>query len=211
LATAPSQTASAEIPIHAAPSMKPPLPTLLLFSLLAAGSGAFAKDRDETLILSQDHSITITVPDGYVFSSGREESGMIMAKITDPKEKVQLQVSFRPDPESRLGVEQQQMDFLAQVCKQYAEGSVEHSYDFKPLAPRRGAGTYCVFTDASLVGSAPPKGEFLNVTTGVKAWPGWAIVFTLLSNDVTSKEYQTALRLVKESFEENPPATAPKH
>lgn len=188
--------------------MKPSLPALLLISLLAAGASALAKDRDETLILSQDHRITITVPDGYVFSSGREESGMIMAKIADAKEKVQLQVSFRPDPESRLGVEQQQMDFLAQVCRQYAEDSVEKSYDFKPLAPHRGSGTYCVFTDASLVGKPVPKGEVLNVTTGVKSWPGWTIVFTVLSNDTTSKEYLTLLRLVKESFEEKPAIAA---
>jgi hypothetical protein len=94
------------------------------------------------------------------------------------------------------------MDYLARACQQYAEGSVEKSYTFTPLAPHRGTGTYCMFTDASLVDREPPKGEVRNVTTGVKSWAGWICVFTLLSNDTTSKEYQTALRLVKESFEE---------
>jgi hypothetical protein len=184
---------------------------LFLLALLAAGSSAFATDQVQTLILSADHSITLTVPDGYVFSSGRDESGVIMAKIVDPKEKIQLQVSFRPDPTSRLGVEQQQMDFLAQVCRQYAEGSVEHRYDFKPLAPRVGTGTYCTFTDASLVGTTPPKGEFLHITTGVKAWPGWVIVFTLLSNNTTGKEYEALLAVVKDGCEEKPaPVAQPK-
>ena len=185
--------------------------TLFLLVLLVAGSGAFAKDGDQTFILSADHSVTMAVPDGYVFSSGRDESGMIMAKLVDPKNGNELQVSFRPDPESRLGVERQQMDFLAQVCRQYAEGSVEHRYDFKPLGPRSGTGTYCTFTDASLVGTAPPKGEFLHVTTGVKAWPGWAIVFTLLSNNTAGKEYQVLFAVVKDSLEEKPaPAAQPK-
>ena len=183
---------------------------LLALFPLAAGAALFAKDKsnDQTLLLG-DRRVTIAVPDGYIYSSGRDDQGIIMAKITDGKEKIDLQVRFQPDPDSRLGAESQQMEFLANVCQQYAEGSVEKSYDFKPLAPHRGSGTYCSFTDASLVGRDPPKGEFLHVTTGVKVWPGWALVFTVLSNDTDSKEYQTALKLVKESFEETP-AAAPK-
>jgi hypothetical protein len=188
------------------------LPTKIFLALipLAAGAALFAKDKsnDQTLLLG-DRRVTIAVPDGYIYSSGRDDQGVIMAKITDVREKIDLQVRFQPDPDSRLGAESQQMEFLANVCQQYAEGSVEKSYDFKPLAPHRGSGTYCSFTDASLVGRDPPKGEFLHVTTGVKAWPGWALVFTVLSNDTDSKEYQTALKLVKESFEETP-AAAPK-
>ena len=183
---------------------------LLALFPLAAGAALFAKDKsnDQTLLLG-DRRVTIAVPDGYIYSSGRDDQGIIMAKITDGREKIDLQVRFQPDPDSRLGAESQQMEFLANVCQQYAEGSVEKSYDFKPLAPHRGSGTYCSFTDASLVGRDPPKGEFLHVTTGVKVWPGWALVFTVLSNDTDSKEYQTALKLVKESFEETP-AAAPK-
>jgi hypothetical protein len=62
-----------------------------------------------------------------------------------------------------------------------------------------------LFTDAALAGRLPiPKGEFLHVTTGVKVWSGCVLIFTVLSNDITSKEYQTALKLVKESFDEAP-------
>jgi len=190
--------------------MKFPQPLLLLCALLAASGSAVAKDGEEKFILLQERRVSILVPDGYVYSSGRDDNGTLMAKIADPKAKNELQVSFQADPESRLGAESQQMAFLAQACRQYAEGSVEHSYDFKPLAPHAGTGTYCTFTDASLVGRPPPKGEFLHVTTGIKAWPGCNLVFTLLSNDTASKEYQTLLRLVKDSFEERPPAAPAK-
>ena len=177
---------------------------------LAAGAalGAKEKSTDQTLLLG-DRRVTIAVPDGYIYSSGRDDQGVIMVQIADAREKITLQVRFQPDPDSRRGAESQQMAYLAEICQQYAEGSVEKSYDFKPLAPRHGAGTYCAFTDASLVGREPPKGEFRNVTTGVKAWPGWALVFTILSNDTDSKEYLTALRLLQDSFEEKP-AAAPK-
>lgn len=183
-------------------------PFKILAALLAlaatASLGAREKSRDETLFL-EDHKVTITVPEGYVYSSGRDDQGVIMAKLTDAKEKIDLQVRFQTDTGGLLGSEAQQMEFLATICRQYAEGSVEKSYDFKALAPRRGSGTYCSFTDATLAGRRPiPKGEFLHVTTGVKAWTGCALIFTVLSNDLDSKEYQTALKLVKESFEEIP-------
>ena len=190
-----------------------PLKPLGLFLLLAAtavGAKEKDKDHDESLILATGKRVSVTVPAGYVYSSGRDESGAIMAKVADAKEKVVLQVQFLPDPDGRFATEQPQMEYLARACQQYAEGSVEKSYNFTPLAPHRGAGTYCVFTDASLVGTEPPKGQVLNVTTGIKSWPGWFFVFTVLSNDTTSKEYQTALKLVKESFEEIPAAVPSK-
>ncbi len=187
------------------------LPKLLLaLCALTAGTALFAKEKSqEQTLLLDNHRVTIAVPDGYVYSSGRDDQGVMMAKITDTKETIDLQVRFQTDPGSQLGAESQQMAFLASICQQYAEGSVEKSYEFKALDPRRGSGTYCSFTDASLVGRQPyPKGEFLHVTTGVKAWSGCALIFTVLSNDTTSKEYLTALKLLKESFEEPPPPSA---
>lgn len=193
--------------------MKSAFLRLVLFALVPTAALLRAKDDGENIILFQDHRVSIAVPRGLLYSSGRDDDGTIMAKIVDAKGKNELQVSFRSDPASRLGTEQQQIDFLAQVCQRYgyAEGSVERRYDFKPLEPHSGTGTYCTFTDASLVGTTPPKGEFLHVTTGVKVWPGWVIVFTLHSNDNASKEYQTLLALLKDSFEEKPaPAAPPK-
>ena len=185
------------------------LPKIFLASLaICSGAALCAKEKthDETLILDA-HRVIISVPEGFVFSSGRDEQGVLMAKITDAREKIDLQVRFEADPTSRLGGEAQQMEFLATVCKQYAEGSVEKGYDFKPLEPHHGSGIYCAFTDASLIGKQPvPRGEFLHITQGVKVSSGWVLVFTVLSNDITSKEYQTALKLVKDSFEE---ASAP--
>ena len=171
-------------------------------------AGPANSPREETLILADNHRVAISVPAGLVYSSGRDEGGLVMVKLADAKETVTLQVQFQPDPEGKLASEQHQMDYLAQICRQYAEGSVEKSYDFKPLEPHAGTGTYCKFTDASIAAPVLPKGEYLNVTTGVKVWPGWVLVFTLLSNNTTSREYHTALQLVRESFREIPAAPA---
>jgi hypothetical protein len=182
---------------------------LFLCSLFVIGSTA-ATDPVDKVILFLDHRVSIAVPQGFMFTSGRDENGTIVAQLADPKQANKLQVQFQPDPSSRLGTERQQMDFLAEACRQYAEGSVEHAFEFKPLEPHSGHGMYCTFTDATLAGHPPPKGEFLHITTGVKVWPGWVIVFTLLSNDTAAKEYLTLLALVKDSFEEKPPPAPPK-
>ena len=190
--------------------MKILLRSLLLFALLAPARTVAAKDPVENVIFFLDHRISIAVPEGFIYDSGRDSDGTITAQIADQKQSNRLQVQFQPDPSNQLGTERQQMDFLAATCRLYAEGSVERSFDFKPLAPRSGQGTYCSFTDASLVGHPPPKGEFRQVTTGVKVWPGWVIIFTLLSNEPASKEYQALLTLMKESFAEKAPPAPPK-
>ncbi|HWA10130.1 MAG TPA: hypothetical protein VG838_11825 [Opitutaceae bacterium] len=163
--------------------------------------------REETLQPFPDHTLTVSVPDKYAYTAGRDERGLLTVKIIDPNLKTQLLVSFFPDPAARLAGEDGQRAFVANTSQTFAEASVEKSYDFKDLSPRTGSGMFCVFTDASLVHKAPfAPGEFLKVSTGVKVWPGCFLLFTLLSNDTTSDEYQAEMKLLRESFVEKPAA-----
>ena len=76
---------------------------------------------------------------------------------------------------------------------------------FEELEPRTGAGTYCVFTDANLIGKAEvPAGEYLHLTAGLKAWPGVVAVFRLFSNETDSPEYQALMKTLRESLLERP-------
>jgi len=179
--------------------------TFLVFSALWS---APCSAKNETIILSEEHRIGIAVPDGYEYSSRRNEQGAIGVQLVDPGQKISLQVVFLPDPKGEIVGETGQKDFLAGVCQPYAEGSVERSYDFKPLESRGTSGLYCHFTDATLAHSdkPPPAGEYLHVTSGVKVWSGYFLLFTLLSNDTTSKEYRTAFKLLQNSFDEKKPA-----
>jgi hypothetical protein len=184
------------------------LPAAALLAALSLGGVASA--RDETVAPFQDHRIVIGVPEKYGFESSRSANGLLTVRINDPQHRIDLVVSFFPDTNGRLADGDGQRGFVADASRQYAEGSVEMNYDFKNLKPRTGSGLYCVFTDASLVRKLPlPPGEYLKVTSGVKAWSGCFLLFTLLSDNTTSEEYQTALRLVQESFEEMNPTGKP--
>ena len=54
-----------------------------------------------------------------------------------------------------------------------------------------------------------PPGDYLKVTTGLKAWSGCFFIFTLLSNETASDEYQAAMKLLRQSFEELPRPAGP--
>lgn len=183
----------------------PLLALLLLLPLTGAPATAREKAREEILVLFGQRRVALAVPDGFMFSSDKDERGMITAKITDPKEKISLQLSFLPDADGDFATARGRKEFMAQSFQQYVTGSVEQAMQFEELEPRAGAGTFCVFTDASLVGKTKlPPGEYLNSTTGIKAWPGCFAIFTLLSNDTTSHEYRAAMKVLRESLVERP-------
>jgi hypothetical protein len=183
---------------------------LLLAGLAVGGAGSVALAREETLALFENRRVSIAVPENFTYASGHDPRGLTTVKITDPGLKVELVVSFLPDPDGRLAKEDDQRAFVADTSLSYARDSVEKDYDFKNLAPRSGTGMYCVFTDSTLVKKLPvPPGDYLKVTTGLKAWPGYFFIFTLLSNDTSSDEYQAAMKLLRQSFEELPPPSGP--
>lgn len=178
---------------------------LLLFPLLLAAVSAAPPGQDETVFIFQNRRITITVPAGLGFASSRDDRGVITVRIGHPKEKVSLELTFLPDPDGRFATARGRKEFLNETFHAYVASSVEKAMQFEELDPRAGAGTYCVFTDANLVGRAKlPAGEFLHSTTGLKAWSGVGAVFTLFSNETQSKEYQSLMTMLRESVAEKP-------
>ena len=182
--------------------MKTAFKTLVFSCLLSAGSAALAKE--ETLTVFDQRHVVIAVPEGFAFSFSQDAKGITTVLLANPAHQIELQLAFLPDAPALLVDEEQRKGFIAKAFLPYAEGSVEKSFDFQALAPRASAGTYVVFTDASLVGKLPPPGQFLRVTCGIKAWPGAFVVFTLLSNETTSRDYHAALTLLRESVQEKP-------
>lgn len=180
---------------------------LLLATLFALSGTAPAKEkaREEILMIFNQRRVAIAVPEGFVYSSEKDERGLITARLADPKDKVNLHISFVPDLNDECSTTRGRKEFMVQSFQQYVTGSVEQGMRFEELDPGAGAGTYCVFTDSSLVGKDKiPKGEYLNSTAGIKAWGGCLAIFTLFSNDTKSDEYRTIMKLLRESVVEKP-------
>jgi hypothetical protein len=180
------------------------LPRIFLLLLLPSMTVAAApKNRDEVVFLFQNRKVMVAVPEGFGFQSAKDARGIISVRLAHPQDKISLQVSFLPDPEGRLGTARGRKEFIYETFQDYVASSVEKAMRFEELEPRAGGGTYCVFTDAALVGKASlPRGEFLQTTTGIKSWPGVVAVFTLFSNETASKEYRAMLEMLRDSLEE---------
>lgn len=177
----------------------------LLFMVFFAAAGATPKTHEETVFVFQNRRITFAVPEGLGFASSKDDRGVISVRLGHPKEKVSLEITFRPDPDGAFATARGRKEFMNEVFHSFVASSVEKAMQFEELDPRFGAGTYCVFTDASLVGKTKlPSGEFLHSTTGLKTWPGVVAIFTLYSNDTKATEYQAIMTMLRESVGEKP-------
>lgn len=163
--------------------------------------------REEMLPLTETRSISITVPDGFNYKAGANARGELAAVIVDAQEQLSLTVTFEPDAENEFRQQRARTEKMHLEFRDYVEGSVEKAMQFAELEPKVGAATYCVFTDEKLVGkpaSEYPKGEYLNLTVGVKAWPGIVATFTLFSSGTDTEKYRTLMQVLRESIHEKP-------
>jgi hypothetical protein len=174
---------------------------VLLLSII--GSVSAAPHREEIVTLSEVRKVAIAPPTGFTFASGRDAEGLIRVQLNTADDSISLQLTFLPDFEQRFMDGYERNRFLHESFSEFAESSVEKAMQFEDLKPKVGAGTYCVFTDAKLVGLKKyPPGEYLHATKGVKVWPGVMVVFSIFSNDTVSKDYLAAMSLLRESVVE---------
>lgn len=182
--------------------MKSLLKLLLILPLLLVCAAAAPK-REENVFLFENRKLTVAVPDGFSYGQGKDDLGLINIQLAAPKDKLTLHVVFLPDPDGQFSNARTRKEKMVELFQEYVESSTEKGMQFEELEPQVGAGTYCAFTDASLVGKEKlAPGEFLHVTTGVKAWPGVIAIFRLFSQDTRSGDYQAVMKMLRESVQE---------
>lgn len=189
--------------------MNPRFALALLALLVAAplaGTAALSREkaREEVLFLGE-RRVSLSVPPGFQYTSAKDERGLITARLTAPNERLSLELTFLPDPDGEYTTARGRKELMAQAFQHYVGRSVEQAMRFEELDPRSGAGTYCIFTDATLVGKKDlPRGEYHHVTTGLKSWRGSFALFTLFSQDTTSDDFLAAMKVLRESVVELP-------
>jgi hypothetical protein len=179
-----------------------------LFGLLALAAGAEVRagvQREEAVLIFESRKVSVGVPTGFTATTNRDEAGLVQVHLAEAGKKATLDLIFVPDPEGEALRSRGRKEKMVELFNTYVEGSVEKAMRFEELEPRRGAGTYCVFTDANLVGKTElPPNEFRHLTVGIKAWSGVLTIVRLFSQDTTSAQYQALLKLLRESVEERP-------
>lgn len=179
--------------------IRPGLLVLLLLPVLCAAPPA----REEAVFLFENRKVVIALPEGFVLERGPETNGLVSIRLADARDRISGEIRFLPDGENRFLAARPRKELMNEMFGEYVAGSTEQGMQFEELEPRTGAGTYCVFTDAKLVGQDTlPRGEYLHLTVGLKAWPGVIAIFRIFSQDKASPDYQAVLKLLRESLEE---------
>lgn len=142
--------------------MKRPLCLLALILLPLALSA-------ETIDLGLHGSLSIAVPKGWTVSTQKEEDSGVaitLSPVGPENAKCILSVAVVPDPKP---VAKEEIDEkVLSVCEQFVDASVEKKSVLRPFTVTNGAfGSYCVFTDASLVGKPTKRDEFKVIGIGI--------------------------------------------
>jgi hypothetical protein len=142
--------------------MKRILPLLALFILPAFASA-------DTVDLGLRGSLEISVPKGWTLSTQKEEDSGFAITVSPPSgvnAKLLVNIAFVPEPKPTSRDEIQEK--VLSVCDQFVDASVEKKKTLRDFSLQGSAfGSYCVFTDASLVGKAPKPDEFKVIGVGI--------------------------------------------
>lgn len=178
--------------------------------LIVLASGAFGaarrapQEKPEQLIpLAEGRSVVVALPEGFTMSPVLDAGGVPQVHFRDRDGQISGELTFLPDVEGRFSEAFSRRELMHQMFQEYREGSVEEAMQYEELKPKIGQATYCVFTDRKLVGQTElPPNEFLNVTVGVKAWPGAVALFKIYSNGTKSPDYGAVMTMLRESVHE---------
>jgi hypothetical protein len=142
--------------------MKRLLPLLGLLLLPAFASA-------ETIDLGTHGALAVTVPKGWTLSTQKEEDSGVAVTLSPPagvNAKLLLNVAFVPEPKPVSKDEVQEK--VLSVCDQFVDASVEKKKTLRDFALNGSAfGSYCIFTDASLVGRVSKPDEFKVIGVGI--------------------------------------------
>jgi hypothetical protein len=145
------------------------------------------------------------VPPGFGVERPAAPAAPPEVRLRHAAGQVSLDLAFLPDPEGQAATPRARRERLVELFEEHVAASVEQAMRFEELEPRRGAGTWCLFTDRALVGRAElPPNEYRLLAVGVKVWPGVMVVFRLFSQDADSPAHRAALGILRESVEERP-------
>lgn len=161
--------------------------------------------RDENVVIFGGRRVSVTPPAGFSLTTGRDEAGEMALKVSDIGGRHSVEISFLPDAEGKHRGSRARRELMNELFKVYVASSKEKGMQFEELEPRIGAGTYCVFTDAALIGRTElPPGDYLHLTAGLKAWPGVVAVFRFFTDEINSSEYHAVMKMLRESLVERP-------
>lgn len=168
-----------------------------LFFLLAIFTASTGVAAEQSIAIGENRRVAFDLPDGFLLQRRASPIGVRVA-VADPQQRIVLELTLVPDPEGSFNAMRSRKEFLAENFQEYVECSVEQEMRFEEFPVR---GTYFILNDARLLRKPElPPNEYRMITIGMKALPGCVAIFTLLSNDTASAEYNAILTLLRDKL-----------
>lgn len=175
---------------------------LILLTALTAGATCALAVHERLLSLPHGVRLRIDLPMGYSYETERNEMGISLVKMENPVWQIAVNALIFPEEDPANTTAEWQQNRLITYVADALSIAAEKDYNFRPLYPRRGSGTYVIFTDPRVLSGRPlPPGEYAHLVGGVKAWRGTTIVFQILTNSVKTPEFEEIMRVFTHSFE----------
>ncbi len=152
----------------------------------------------ETVDLSPRGKFTITPPPGWTCSVTKEGDNGCAIMLTPPENvnaRCLVNIVFTPkdEPMSKDDVR----DKVLAIGDQFVEASVEKKKILHDFALSSGFGSYCLFTDASLVDKPPEKEKFKIVAVGmIHINDDLAAAVSFLADDAKGPEFAAMMKSV---------------
>lgn len=153
----------------------------------------------DTVDLGTHGKAEIPVPKGWRLSATKQEDAGIVCVLTPPEGiNAQGVISFAFTPAGESTSKGQVDEKTLAAADNYVDHSVEKKKNLKHFDLTGDAyGSYCYFTDATLVGQPSTKGEFKALATGI-IWfsPDVSAVVMLLADDDLGADYKSLIKAV---------------
>jgi hypothetical protein len=169
--------------------------TTALLTLLVAASPALA----DTVDLGPHGTLSLSVPKGWRLTSAKQaDVGVTLQLIPqgDVNAQALLTVVFteKGDASTKEDIDEKALT----AGDNFVDQSVEKKKVLKHFSLSGGAyGSYCYFTDASLVGAQPKKGDFKGVASGIIRFNDEVSAgVTLLTDDEKGEDFGAMLAAV---------------
>ena len=171
---------------------------LLLLAVMAAGS----ESRQYLVRLSEDDTFTVGAPTAWDIQVVKSVAQRQTDIRVTPKgsSTFSLVLYFKRDTAdlSIFDTPEKMKDFVMRSTQRYLDTAVEKEVRLQPINHRGRYGYYAVLTNAALASRATvPEGKFKFTTRGmVRLSTDSALGFSLMTNELNSKEYKELLDYV---------------
>jgi hypothetical protein len=169
--------------------------------LLTAATVAHAAEGSiHQVVVPGGGTLGILVPQGWSLRRAPKgkTSDQPTIEITDKQTTVKLRLTFDPGLFKDDATPEEIDRMVKKSVSQYVD---EKSISIQRVKTDQGFGAYTTFTDASLVNVTPlPPDKFLYITSGIFIVGKEAVVFRLLSKQLSSSNYLAAMKLATEGI-----------